>query len=176
MKAERVPLRNVPVHLPVEALRALPKADARRLRSVLNEANSRARARMNAATAAIETYAERRLAKARADAEAILAEAQAEAAAILALLPDYDALARRRTAAGRTALQVVQAVCDAGGYSMTIIRGRRGRSLSADARRVRDKALRAVHAECPGMDFAELGAFFALNADYARQIVREGER
>jgi hypothetical protein len=175
----------------------LSRSQARRVRTILTEAQkeaerriARAERRTEDARASLATaqhkarLAERRLEKARAAAEELFSHAMEEALAVLTALPDFDALEAKKTQptpaepgrkAGlpRSALSIVREVCDAGGFSMAVIKGRH---MSPAARAVQAQAIGAVARAFPDLGHAEIGALFGgMSKDRVRGILeREG--
>lgn len=170
MKPVRKP--DLPVHAPMArgaaetayARQALGRREARRLGTLMDDAEARARAVMATAVD-----------NARREIDDIFAAARNEAEAILARLPDYDALDSVATGKGgmrRSAHAVIRAVADRHGLSMAIVKGkiRSDRAIAA-----RGDAVRAVAAEFPDMDMDAIGALFDLSGAHVRKLVMRGE-
>lgn len=142
-------------HLPVNApiarsgldskfvARVLGRTEAKRLASLLADAERDARARLD--TAARE-------------ADEIMANARAEAEAILAVLPDFAALHAVPAKRGKSAFAAIRGVADKYGFAVAAVtrRGRDERHMAVQA-----EAVRAVADACPGLSDAEIGALFS---------------
>ena len=174
---------NLPLDSPRArmAIAGLSKKQARRVRSILTQAQREAdqriaraerrtleaQKRLSAATATAR-LAGQRLEAARAAAGEIFASAMAEALEVIAALPDFDALEKKKRGS-RSALGIVREVCDAGGFSFAVIKGRH---MSAAARDVQARAIGAVADAFPEMSAGEIGAMFGgMSKDRVRHIL-----
>lgn len=142
---------DLPIHSPIGKARldsafvrrALGVKEARRLSSIMEDAELRARARIT---------------QAARDAEKILADAKAEAESILAMLPDFAAIEAAPAVKGKSAFKAIRDVADAHGLPIAAVT-RRGRDARATA--ARGQAVRAVSVACPSMSDADIGKLFS---------------
>ncbi len=166
------------------------KAQARRVRTLLTAAQreaerriARAERRTELARASLATaqhkarLAEKRLERARMAAEELFSHAMEEALAVLTALPDFDALAAKKTApkAGipRSALSIVREVCDAGGFSFAVIKGRH---MSPAARAVQTRAIAALAQAFPEMSPGDIGSLFGgMSRQRVMKILQRGK-
>lgn len=157
---------DLPVHAPARraaldspfARRVLGKREARRLASLMDDAELRARARLEAA---------------RREAEEIFADARAEADAILARLPDFAAIEALPARKGRSAYQAIRDVADAEGLPFAVVVGAERSDRAKAARR---RAVLAVADACPMLSPETIsGLFAAIAPTTVRRILKGGE-
>lgn len=136
---------------------ALGAVEARRLATLMADAETRARARLEAA---------------KTEVEAIFAQARADAEALLYMLPDFAALdAAAPAKRGRSAVGAIRAVADRYGVAMAAVTGH---SPNPAAKAARHEAVAAVIEACPALTDAQVASLFKLiRAEKVRDIRRQ---
>lgn len=138
-------------------IRALRKAQDRH-----GAAIQRAQEKAERAIQRHRAAAERMIRESLAAFEAELAEADAELRAemelVLAELPDFALLQRTPARLERSAYQIIRRVADTHGLAMAAVTQFQRKNPKAWA--ARQKAVRAVMAQCPQLDDAAIGRMF----------------
>lgn len=137
------------------AARAMGAIEARRLSTIMLDAEAQARAA---------------IAGAEAEVRMIFAAAKAEAEALLALLPDFAAIEAAPSQSGKSALRAIRDAADRHGIALAAIVGR---SQSPTTRLARLEAVLGVLDACPGMSADQVGALFKRSGKHVERLKRE---